>query len=109
MNEFINELTPDMIPEGIMREIAEKIGIENFIKLAELIGGTTFYLPKADAILRPIRDQKIKQDFNGYNHIDLAKKYNLSERWIRNICGEGFTEGQITLFDSIEEQEKSTA
>jgi len=109
MNEFINELTPDMIPEGIMRDIAEEIGIENFIKLAELIGGTTFYLPKADTILRPIRDQKIKQDFNGYNHIDLAKKYNLSERWIRNICGEGFTEGQITLFDSIEEQEKSTA
>ncbi len=109
MDDFINELTPDLIPEGIMREIAEEIGIRHFLKLAELIGGTTFYIPKADTFLRPIRDQRIKQEFNGYNHNELAKKYNLSERWIRSICGEGFAEGQCSMFELLEEQEKSTA
>ncbi len=103
---LINELTPEMIPDGIYREIAEEIGIKNFVKLSELIGGTTFYIPKSDTFLRPVRDLKIKEEFNGYNHADLGKKYNLSERWIRNICGEGHVKGQCSLFD-FEDEEKA--
>ncbi len=109
IDSLINELTPEMIPEGIYRAIAEEIGIKNFITLAELIGGTTFYIPKSDTFLRPVRDLRIKQEFNGYNHTELAKKYNLSERWIRVICGEGHAEGQCTLFDILEDEEKTTA
>ena len=106
---LINELTPEMIPEGIYRDIAEQIGVEGFIKLAELIGGATIYIPKADSFLRPVRDLRIKQEFNGYNHTELAKKYNLSERWIREICGEGHAKGQYSLFDYMENEDKSTA
>ena len=104
---YVNELTPDMIPEGIYKDIAEEIGVVNFIKLAELVGGSTFYIPKADSFLRPVRDSRIKQEFNGYNHTELAKKYNLSERWIREICGEGHCEGQFNLFDYIETKEEA--
>ncbi len=104
---YINELTPEMIPEGIYREIAEEIGVTNFIKLAELVGGSTFYIPKSESFLRPVRDLRIKQEFNGYNHAELAKKYNLSERWIREICGEGHCKGQYSLFDYMEGAEES--
>lgn len=101
---FINELTSEMIPEGIYRDIAEEIGVINFIKLAELVGGSTFYIPKSESFYRPVRDLRIKQEFNGCNHIELAKKYKLSERWIREICGDGHIKGQCSFFD----YEKST-
>jgi len=105
MEGFINELTPDMIPDGIYKDIAETIGVANFIKLAELIGGATIYIPKTDSFLRPVRDLRIKKEFNGYNHTELAKKYNLSERWIREICGEGHAKGQCSLFDFLDDDE----
>lgn len=109
LDALIDEMTLDMIPEGVYRDLAEKIGVRNFIMLAETIGGTTFYLPKAETFTRPIRDQIIKEEFNGYNFTDLAIKYNLSERRIRSICGVGHTEGQCTIFEMLESDEKSTA
>lgn len=104
MENYINELKPEMIPEGIYREIVEEIGVTNFVKLAELVGGTTIYIPKSEAILRPVRDMQIKKEFNGCNHTELAKKYNLSERWIRKVCGEGHLEGQVTMFELLKSE-----
>lgn len=103
MDGLVDELTPEMIPEGIYRDIVKEIGVTNFIKLAELVGGATIYIPKAESFLRPVRDLRIKQEFNGYNHAELARRYNLSERWIRAICGEGHAEGQLSLFGFQEE------
>lgn len=98
MEDWIKDLTLDMIPEPY-DHIAQVIGIENFINLTKIVGGTTMYVPKADNILKPVRDKKIKAEFNGYNHGQLARKYNLSERWIIEICGEGNIEGQTSIFD----------
>ena len=99
MEDWVNELNLDMIPEPY-NEVAKIIGVENFIKLAKTIGGATIYIPKADSFLKPVRDMKIKEEFNGYNHLQLARKYNLSVRWIIEICGEGNVEGQISIFDA---------
>ena len=96
LESWISELTLDMVPEP-HRELAEIIGIENFIKLAKILGGKTVYIPKADSFLRPARDINIKKEFNGYNQAELATKYNLSERWIMEICGH--SEGQLSLLD----------
>jgi len=103
LESWISDLTLDMIPEP-HKELAEIIGIENFIKLAKILGGKTVYIPKADSFLRPARDINIKKEFNGYNHAELAKKYNLSERWIMEICGPGHYEGQLSLFDFANEK-----
>lgn len=96
LEKWIDELEPAMVNDAY-RGMVEAIGFDNFIKLADYAGGTTIYIPKAEALIRPIRDKKIKDEFNGFNHQELAKKYNLSERWIRAICGEGSIEGQISL------------
>lgn len=98
MDELAKGLTVDMIEEGTIKQIAEQIGIENLLKLAKLVGGAALYLPKADTLLRPVRDQCIKEEFNGYNYQLLAIKYGVTERWVRMICGEGNLEGQQTLF-----------
>ena len=100
MGEYKTGLTLELIPEGTYYKIAEAIGVDNFVKLLELVGGTTLYLPKTESILRPLRDAAIKEEFNGFNHTALAIKYNVTERWVRQICGEGFLEGQVDMFAS---------
>ena len=47
MDELVKDLTLDMISEGLYRMIAEAIGTDNFYKLAEIVGGTTIYIPRA--------------------------------------------------------------
>ena len=53
MDNFLKELTVEMLPDGLWRQIAEAIGVENFYKLAEVIGGATIYIPQAESITRP--------------------------------------------------------
>ena len=47
MDELLKDLTLEMIPEGLYKQIAEEIGISNFYKLAEVVGGATVYIPRA--------------------------------------------------------------
>lgn len=85
LEEWETELTLDMLPEGMCRAIAEEIGTDNLLRLASLVGGSTFYLPQKASMLRPLRDQKIREEFNGYNVDELARKYNVSQRWVQII------------------------
>ena len=98
MDELVKDLTLDMISEGLYRMIAEAIGTDNFYKLAEIVGGTTIYIPKPESLARPVRDARIKAEFNGYNHPELAKKYGVTERWVRQLCGDGHLDGQLDLY-----------
>lgn len=81
------------------KTIAQKIGVDNLVKLAKQFGGMSIYIPKPDTLLRQAKYTQIKKEFNGYNQAYLARKYNLSEKWIRNICGEGYPKGQMTIYD----------
>lgn len=98
MDELWKELTVEIIPDGQWRQVAIAIGIENFCKMLEIIGGSTTYVPQLDGILRPIRDRHIKEEFNGWNYLYLARKYNITDRLVRSICGPGNVEGQLNLF-----------
>lgn len=93
MDKLAEGLTLEMLPEGLYRMIAEAIGTDNFYKLAEVV------VP--ESVTRPVRDARIKEEFNGYNHPELARKYGVTERWVRRICGPGQTEGQLDIFDYL--------
>lgn len=80
-----SNLTLDLIPDGTYRLIAKEIGIDNFLKLTDVIGGGTFYIPTRDKFTRVIRDIKIRQEFDGYNIPELAKRYSITETWVRQI------------------------
>ncbi len=86
---------------GEQRELAEAIGIDTYIKLVKTFGGCSIYVGKEDKINSIIRDKNIKAEFNGYNYKDLAKKYRLSERRIRDILGDDNDNLQISIFDKI--------
>ena len=103
MDDLIQELTVEMLKDGTWRQIAEAIGIEGLFRLTKASGGETVYIPKTETIIRPVRDARIKAEFNGFNHNTLAKKYSVTERWVRELCGPGIVEGQIGLFDDANE------
>lgn len=78
------ELTIDDIPEA-WRQVAEAIGVESFLRLAATVGGCSFYVPKLERLTSPVRDERIRAEFDGGNHRQLAIRYNLSEQRIRDI------------------------
>lgn len=108
MDELAKELTLELFASTeLYYQIAEAIGTENFYKLAGVVGGTTIYIPKPESLIRPVRDARIKAEFNGYNHPELARKYNVTERWVRTLCGPGHTEGQIDLFSILTDEDEA--
>lgn len=94
-------LTLEMIDEKY-KHLAELIGIKSLLALAEYVNGDEIYIPKVERLLIPLRNLNIKEEFTGYNHAELGKKYNLTVSQIKNIVGEGWLEGQISIFDTID-------
>lgn len=93
----------DMLPdEG--KEVAQIVGIGNYLKLVKEYGGRSIYIHKLDAVRRSIRDEAIRKDFNGENHAFLCKKYDLSEKQIRLILAADRNQ-QLSLFDTMKEEQ----
>lgn len=69
------------------KEMAELIGIENYIKLSKKYGGVTgLYIQKYSEISKNARNREIRSRYNGHNTAYLSRVYNLSERHIKAIC-----------------------
>ena len=86
------------------RTLAGLIGIEAFRALVRNYNGTPIYIPKIESLEKPVRDELIREEFDGKNYRELALKYGLTETWIRNIVIEKAREirakpmdGQISL------------
>ena len=82
------------------RTLAGLIGIEAFRALVRSYNGT----PIIESLEKPVRDELIREEFDGKNYRELALKYGLTETWIRNIVIEKAREikskpmdGQISL------------
>lgn len=105
--ELLALLTIDDL-QGEARELAETIGIEAFRQLVSVYGGTgRMYIPQPDMLLIPVRDAKIREEYNGSNIYELCRKWELSEGYVRRICAEKADElrrcpieGQCTLYDT---------
>lgn len=67
------------------REVASMVGLDNFINLCKVFGGSSMYFPTSRTILKPIRDENIKREFDGSNIRDLSLKYGICETQIRKI------------------------
>lgn len=84
IEEIAADISIDSLPESY-QQVALIVGVEAALKLSEYLGGAALYFPKLEEMLREKRDERIRQEFNGINHRELARKYNLSERWLREI------------------------
>lgn len=86
---------------GDQRELAEIVGLEAYRKLIANYGGMHIYICKSETVLRELRNAEICNEFNGFNYRELAKKYNLSEKTVREILSGKRDEpinGQISFF-----------
>lgn len=73
----------DLPPQ--FENIATEIGIERTKLLFKEFGGTSVYFPTEKMIYKEARDREIISNYNGFNHKELAVKYNMSESYIRAI------------------------
>lgn len=78
------EMVPDDLPEAY-RAVARVVGVENALKLSEELGGLPFYFPKIGTLISKKRDAYIRREFTGANYKELARKYALTEAWVRRI------------------------
>lgn len=88
--------------QGEQRQIAETIGLEAYLKLVKIYGGTNIYIAKIDKLLSIKRDREIVKRFNGYNYKSLANQYRLSERAVREIINREnsrLLSQQLSFFD----------
>ena len=91
------------------KELAELIGLEAFMSLVRAFNVTSIYIPKIESLEKTVRDELIKEEFDGSNYKELALKYGLTETWIRNIVLDKAKEikarpidGQMNLTDFLE-------
>lgn len=106
MRDFI--IQPDDLNEE-QQHLAELIGLDNFAKLVQVFGGTNIYIPKAEAFGRTVRNEKIRQEYNGRNIKSLAVKYGLTERQVYKLIDTipkgNYTrvlDGQMSLLDFLD-------
>ena len=72
------------IPENYS-DIIEVIGLPNFLKLSAIRGGEAIYIPRPERLKRGACVRRIRTEFNGANHRELAKKFGVTVVWIRQI------------------------
>ena len=84
MTNIVEQITVEDLPESY-RDVAMVVGVENAVKLSDTLGGLAYYFQQLDKVLIKKRDALIRSEFTGANHRPLARKYGLSEVWIRGI------------------------
>ena len=54
-------------------------------KMVEILGGSRITFPDLKYLYRQERDRRIRIEFDGTNHEELALKYGIKPRWVREI------------------------
>lgn len=82
--ELLRNTTIEDISEKY-RVIVELVGIGNMMQISKYLMGDKLYFPKPDSIIRQARNRKILEEYNGYNEVELAKRFDLSVSHIKTI------------------------
>lgn len=91
------ELTMETVPPAY-QGLAEALGIGTLLKLVDYTGGSHLYIPKLSSLVKTIKENRVKAEYNGYNVVELASRYDMSEAWVRYTVGPEQLEGQQSLF-----------
>ncbi len=100
MNEWIKDISIDDLPDRY-REMAEIIGVENTLLLAQHYAKMSFYFAGLDSLIAKKKAKYIKKNFNGNNHKELARETGYSERWIYEILKNSLDVKQGLIFTDV--------
>lgn len=98
MIEWAKELRVEDLPEDYQL-VAEAIGIDNMVLLAEKFPSVHLYFKRPDKLFLPAKIRYIKANFNGRNHRRLALATGLSERFVYSVLERKDTARQVDLFE----------
>lgn len=89
----IIRLPEDALPDigelsGDLRMLAERVGVAKALEVGQVFNGTPIRVYGVARFIRRWRDRCIRRDSEHMSGIELARKYNLSDRQIWNILGE---------------------
>lgn len=82
-------LNKALIDAGVVETVSNLLVKKIITRVIDILGGTVLKWPRDIAVLRKHRKDAIVKDFQTNSYADVAKKWNLSERRIRSIVGEG--------------------
>lgn len=99
--KWAQDMRMEDIKNSTVAELAEIIGIEAAMKIVEVYSGSVIYLPKMESVLAPVRDRKIREEFDGTNGHKLAIRYNVSDSWVLRVVNEKQVFGQTNMFDTL--------
>ncbi|MBU1275215.1 MAG: hypothetical protein KJ720_07540 [Proteobacteria bacterium] len=85
---WMSRVRPEQLPE-VYQEIAGIIGLEPTLHLAQVFSGNSVYFPKLERSLLDLRNQLIRDEFDGANTRQLARRWSLSTRHLRHILHPG--------------------
>lgn len=85
--EWLKEIKIEELPRQY-QEMAEIIGLEATIKLAEYFGKTGFYFVSLDGVISAKKREYIAKNFNGSNHREMARATDYSLVWVYKIIEE---------------------
>ena len=75
------------IPYGLCA-MAEIVGMDKFIEICKLYGGSTVYIPVHSKVTLAERNRQLVKDYNGKNIDALRVKYGISNQQIKRILSE---------------------
>jgi Mor family transcriptional regulator len=84
--EVAKDIIPDDMPSAEMKEIFDLIGPDAMVKLATSWSGVSIYFPRD--VLIGWKRRHIVKEFTGANSRELARRYNVSVRWVYTVIGE---------------------
>lgn len=79
----IDDLIYEDVPESL-KDVLHVVGMEKFIELIKVVGGTSVYFPSENNMLRSVRNRKIVEIFDG-DYKCISRKYGISEVQARKI------------------------
>lgn len=88
------------VPQTITsdHELARLIGIDAAQKLTKHYGGGRYEVPRLSQANLDRRNIEIKNQYRFFSQSQLAVKFGLTQRQVRNIVGTGKNDDQMELF-----------
>ena len=87
---FIMNILMEDIPYGLCA-MAEIVGMDKFMEICKLYGGSTVYIPVHSKVTLAERNRQLVKDYNGKNIDALRVKYGISNQQVKRILSENDT------------------
>lgn len=82
--EMLNDVViEDLAPT--LQMLAGIVGLEGALRISAEYGGMNIYIPKLENSLVKPRERAIVRAFTGENYQDLARKFKVSDRYVRAV------------------------